>query len=460
MKNISNKLGIILIAAGLLFGCNPLQFDDIQDPNNPSVGSVATNASPAQIQFLITGLESRHRGYITSVARSWNTFGREIWYLNASDPRFQTDWLGQNGRVPDNSYFGFGNTGGGSWASPYQAINQADVLQLAASNTESISATDKSAVNGFAKTIQGYQFMIPANFVFSNGIRMDVTNPLEPGPFVPYAEALNQIKTILDQGFQELTAAGSGDFPFELTRGFDGFKTNAGLQQVNRAITARLDAYRQDWQGVLTELDASFMDLNGDLNVGPAHPYGAAPDVFNPLFYVPNAEINTIIVVHPSVLDDATPGDLRVANKFLERDVPVTVTTDAGALVGTHQDARWVNNTASIPFIRNEELILLKAEAHANLGQPTEAVEAINIIRNAAGLDDYSGATSTDALIDEILYQRRYSLWAEPWGHRWIDARRYGRLNEIPTSYDGGTIFTEFPHPQAELSWDEYVGND
>jgi hypothetical protein len=93
------------------------------------------------------------------------------------------------------------------------------------------------------------------------------------------------------------------------------------------------------------------------------------------------------------------------------------------------------------------------------LNQTTDAVDAINIIRTAAGIGNYTGATSQEALINEILYQRRYSLWAEPWGHRWIDARRYNKLNEIPTSYDGGTIFTQFPHPQSELNWDRYVGN-
>lgn len=198
---------------------------------------------------------------------------------------------------------------------------------------------------------------------------------------------------------------------------------------------------------------------NGDLSAGPSHPYGAAPDVFNPLYYVPNAAVNTIIVVHPSFLTDTTAGDRRVRTKFLKRTIPVTVTTDAGALVGTHQDARWASNTSSIPIIRNEELILLKAEAHANLNQVAEAVEAINIIRNAAGIGPYTGGTSQAQLIDEILYQRRYSLWAEPWGHRWIDARRYGKLDEIPTNFDAGTIFTQFPHPQAELSWDDYKGN-
>ena len=459
MKNIRNYFASALITAAVLASCNPLQLDEIQDPNNPSVGSVSINATPQQIQFLITGLESRHRGYVTNISQAWNTFGREIWYLNASDPRFQTDWLGQNGRVPDRAYFGFGTTGGGSWATPYQAIKQADVLITAAENTGLIPETSKSAVRGFAKTIQGFQFMIPANFVYDNGIRIDVKDPLNPGDFVPYEQALDAIKVILDEGDADLAAAGSGEFPFKLTRGFAGFDTYTGLRQVNRAIAARLNAYRKDWQGVLTALDASFMNLEGNLIVGPSHPYGAAPDVFNPLYYLPNAAVNTIIVVHPSVLADTTAGDLRVRNKFLERDIPVTVTTDAGALVGTHQDARWPSNTSPIPFIRNEELILLKAEAHAQLDQSSDAVAAINIIRDAAGIGAYTGGISKDELIDEILYQRRYSLWAEPWGHRWIDARRYDRLDEIPTDFDGGTIFMEFPHPQAELSWDEYKGD-
>jgi hypothetical protein len=460
MKKIFKYLAVVGIS---LVACNPLQLDEIVDPNNPSVASVSSNATRSQIQFLVTGLESRHRGYVVNVSQAWNTFGREIWYLNSSDQRFQTDWLGQAGRVPDAAYFGFGTTGGGSYASPYQAIRQAELLMSAVENTildldPAVDAAQKSAVRGFAKTIMGYQFMIPANFMYSNGIRIDVKDPLNPGPYVTYQQGLQHAEDLLDEAYDELGAGGT-TFPFTLTSGWTGFNSNTGLRQVNRAIAARLNAYQQDWQGVLDALDDSFMNVAGNLNAGPSHPYSGPPDVFNPLFYVQNAAITTIIVVHPSVIDDATPGDKRVADKFHLRTTPVTVTTDVGALVGTHQDKRWASNTTAIPFIRNEELILLKAEAHANLNQTTDAVDAINIIRQAAQIGDYLGATDLESLIDEILYQRRYSLWAEPWGHRWIDARRYDRLNEIPTSYDQGTIFTQFPRPQADLSWDLYTGN-
>nr|MBI1232552.1 RagB/SusD family nutrient uptake outer membrane protein [Cytophagales bacterium] len=460
MKKIHSYIAALAIAGLVTVGCNPLQLDQIDDPNNPSVGSVSNNATRSQIQFVLTGLESIHRGYVTNVSQAWNTFGREIWYLNASDPRFQTDWLGQAGRVPDRNYFGFASTGGNSYATPYRAILQANVLISAAENTNSISAQEKDALTGFAKMIQGYQFMIPANFVYDNGIRIDVADVLNPGPYVPYAQAMDHARSLLLEADQSFSAAGSGAFPLRLTPGFAQFNTIPALRQVNNAILARVNAYRKDWQGVLSALEDSFMDLDGDLSRGPAHPYTGPPDAFNPLFYVLDAAVNTIIVVHPSVLTDTIPGDLRVKEKFFKRETPVTVTTDAaGALIGTHQDLRWPTNTTPITFIKNEELILLKAEAHANLNQATEAVEAINIIRNAAEIGNYTGATTQEALIDEILFQRRYSLWAEPWGHRWIDARRYDRLDEIPTSYDQGTIFRQFPHPQAEVSWDQYVSD-
>ncbi len=451
-KSALAGLGILLMT-----GCNPLKVDEIIDPNNPSVGSVSNNATRAQIQFLVTGLESRHRDYLFTVTAAFGTFGREIWYFNASDPRFQTDWLGQSGRVPDANYFGFGATGGAAYASPYQAIRQAIVLRNAATNTGSLTDQEKKAVTGFAKTIMGYQFMIPANFLYENGIRIDIEDPLNPGDFVTYDEALAHIKTVLDDGFADLNAAGA-TFPFTLTAGWTGFNNIDGLKKVNRAIAARLAIYRKDWQGALDALNGSFMDLAGNLNAGPAHTYGAPPDIFNPLFYVLDANISTIIVVHPSMINDATPNDNRVTSKFFQRTNPASVSTDAGTLFGTHQDRRWPTNTTSVRFIRNEELVLIKAEAHAQLNQPGLAVAAIDVIRNAAGIGAYGGAQTQAALITEILYQRRYSLWAEPWGHRWVDTRRYDRMNEIPVNLDQGTVFRQFPRPQAEINWDLYTG--
>ena len=56
--------------------------------------------------------------------------------------------------------------------------------------------------------------------------------------------------------------------------------------------------------------------------------------------------------------------------------------------------------------------------------------------------------TNTIDLINEILYQRRYSLFGE--GHRWIDMRRAGRLGDLPIDRAGDEVFTQFPRPVLE----------
>lgn len=458
LKYKSIKAAAAFAVALMAAGCNPLHIDKISDPNNPSEESVTKNATREQVQFVLTGLEERHRSYLFTTTAALGSFGREVWYLNGSDPRFTTDWLGQAPGMPNNSFYQFGNTGGATYFNPYQTIRQAELLMASAASAPLLTEAEKEAIKGFAKTIQGYQFMLPANLMYENGIRIDVKDPMKPGPYVSYEEALKHVKSLLDQGYEHLNK-NTGTFPLKLTSGFNGYNTSEGLRKVNRAIAARTAIYQKDWQGALNAVEASFVNINGNMNDGPSHPYGAAPDVFNPLFYVQNANVNTIIAVHPSLITDATPGDKRVQEKFYHRTSPVVNSTTYGVLEGHYQDKRWANNTTSIPFIKNDELILIKAEAHTQLGQTAQAIDAINIIRKAAGIGEYKGATTKDALINEILYQRRYSLWAEPWGHRWVDARRYNKLNEIDPSLDKGTIFKQLPHPLAEISWDDFVNN-
>jgi hypothetical protein len=45
-----------------------------------------------------------------------------------------------------------------------------------------------------------------------------------------------------------------------------------------------------------------------------------------------------------------------------------------------------------MPIIRNEELVLLFAEAKINSNEFEDAIDALNIIRTAHNLPDYSGA--------------------------------------------------------------------
>ncbi len=110
------------------------------------------------------------------------------------------------------------------------------------------------------------------------------------------------------------------------------------------------------------------------------------------------------------------------------------------------------SSTARVAIIRKEELILLRAEAELGLGNPTGAAALINYIRvNSGRLPVRAGlaAAPTDTIVTELLRQRVYSLLFEG-GHRWIDARRYGRLSSLPNPVAGDNVFSVMPIPSDE----------
>jgi len=142
--------------------------------NNPSVGSIANNATSQQIQFLVTGLESRHRGYVTNISQAWNTFGREVWYLNASDsslsnrlarPKWKSFQIALiSGLETQVVAHGHHLT---------KRSNKRMYFNWRRQHCQSLPMPKKVLLLDLPKTIQGYQLWLPANFVYQNGIRMD-----------------------------------------------------------------------------------------------------------------------------------------------------------------------------------------------------------------------------------------------------------------------------------------------
>src|SRR5256885_16281951 len=95
---------------------------------------------------------------------------------------------------------------------------------------------------------------------------------------------------------------------------------------------------------------------------------------------------------------------------------------------------RYRSPTAPIPLIRNEELILLRAEANnfKTVRNAPAAAADINAIRvRSGGLTSDAGlaAASADSVKGVLLRERKYSLLFE--GHRWVDMRRLGRVTDI-----------------------------
>jgi hypothetical protein len=79
-------------------------------------------------------------------------------------------------------------------------------------------------------------------------------------------------------------------------------------------------------------------------------------------------------------------------------------------------------------LLRSAEQYLIRAEAKAEQNNLTEAVTDLNAIRIRAGLPGISVSISKDSCIALIRNERKKELFTE-WGHRFLDLKRWGKLN-------------------------------
>jgi starch-binding outer membrane protein, SusD/RagB family len=119
-------------------------------------------------------------------------------------------------------------------------------------------------------------------------------------------------------------------------------------------------------------------------------------------------------------------------------------------------------NTASpseyTMVLRLAEQYLIRGEAEANLGDSTDAITDLNVIRHRAGLSAYNSLIN-GSLLTAILHERQVELFTE-WGNRWFDLIRTGTINTVMGSPENvcqakGGVWNStselFPIPQSEI---------
>lgn len=446
MKKMT-KVALALCATLSLGGCGDLTVPDL---NNPGVESIRDNPTRSSVLSATTGLLIGHRngmgnqnGYVAQLG----VLGREGYILDTADPRYVSEMLSGEGLDPGSPAFG-----GNFWTGPYLNIRNAHTVLDATEKVTGVTEAEKKAIQGFAKTIQALDFLILINTRDVDGAPIDVNRKLgeDLAPIASKAEVFNHIAKLLDDAKADLLAGGD-TFPFKLSTGFTGFDKPATFLKFNRAVRARVAVYMEQWDTAKTALDESFLDETASFNLGAYHVFsGASGDTANGLN-------SANIYANPALLRDAemqsgstTLMDARVAAKLTkakEERKWQGITTDV--LFTLYPD-----NEASLPIIRNEELILLKAEALMKLGtDDAEATRLLDLIRTRSGkLEKLPEVLSGESFENELLKQRRFSLLLEG-GHRWIDMRRYNRLDELLQEDPAGVTFKvhhHFPLPVAE----------
>lgn len=123
------------------------------------------------------------------------------------------------------------------------------------------------------------------------------------------------------------------------------------------------------------------------------------------------------------------------------------------------------SSVGDVPYMRTAEMILLEAESLARSGSDSQAADVLFELVSARD-DAYTKSTNTgQALIDEIMIQRRVELWGE--GFRFYDLKRLNLpMDRSGANHVSSVINGKFTEPAGTNAWqwaipiDELNAND
>ena len=467
----------LLLFGGLLAGVPGC--DSLTSPNFNFTDESQLTGEPTRTNLLTAaqGIMIGHRVYMGLASNDYvgqlGVLGRESYNHDNADPRFVSQMLQIGGLDPTAGAFG-----ANFWFEPYTNMKLGAFLLAgvdAASDdpAEGLSPGEKGFVRGFAKTSRALDLLTIVNTrdeICGCPITVPEGTSTDPQPQVGKRAVFDEIVRLLEEAKSDLQGASSS--PFLMPSGYDGipgvvqvgfFKSAEGYLQFNRALLARVLVYMAGefdsgfYAQALTALSESFISESpAAFGLGVFHSFGTGSgDVTNGYFQAGNSPN---VRAHPSIRDDAemqadgvTPDNrfLTKTREILSRPFQGLCTVDSGTGETCTVDFNLYQSlTVPIPIIRGEELLLLRAEANIALGSFGAAEADINLVRSVSGNLPPVTLTAANAL-DQLLYEKRYSLLFEG-GHRWIDMRRYDKLDELPLDLPNHTVFSAFPIPFDE----------
>jgi hypothetical protein len=439
-----------LVCLGALLVLAACSDEEIPNYNNPVLPVVT--GTPAALQSQVSGIAAGDRENHAFQILIMETMGRDAYRIDAADPRYINNPLGQFNPSAFVTNF--------LWLSHYRTVRSANELVSSVAGG-SFTAAEKAGARGYAQTMKALQYtrLIETRDTIGVPIALGqgALDPLRCKPAV-----LAYISAVLDSAATDLAAAG-GTFAFVLPGGFSSngaFNTPAGFLKFNRGLKARNEVYRgfagyaksgtidvAALNAAVAALDASFANVTGNFRDGVYHIYSTASgDLLNQNFDL------SVHRVNPKVVSEAEPGDLRLGK--IRKDPAQNISTE-----GVASDLLFTifsGPTSPIALLINEELLLVRAEALWGLNRDAEALALVNAVRSRSG-----GFTTPKVAADfpthldllrEILKQKRYSLLYES-PSRAVDYRMFGLWTELGSERTAGNLGPMvIPIPEAEAN--------
>ena len=470
MLNKLQKAALAAAAAATLIACGNF---DVTNPNQPTLDDLLANPTRTKLSAAATGLFARSRSEITNLIWRLGSMGREgINLAGNNQPDYQEPYFGPL------SPSGFG---GALWQSRFSLIRDANTYIEALANNHDLSGGEKAVSQAMAQTLKALAFMYIIETRGKLGAPVDVGRAIDaaPAPFVTQDSVYGYAIGLLTDAYAKLQANAAVEFPFPFPPGFAGFGTPPTFGKFVMALIAKANVLRATagcgaacYTKALAALNSSFIDASdpSTLQKGVYFDFSNAPsdqanDLSEPLNGV-RYFADSLILYQRVQYNGATP-DARLTSKTAASTSDAPQSIPGVDITGTLKFTRYFTSGEPdplhpIPIIKNEELILLRAEAEWFTSQKAQAVADLNYVRvNSGGLAPVVGlaVNSSDAsFISALLYEREFSLLWEQ-GTTWIDARRFNLLSTIPLGVTNGSVPAIMPIPSAECNARNLSGN-
>ncbi|WP_285009643.1 RagB/SusD family nutrient uptake outer membrane protein [Pedobacter faecalis] len=321
-------------------------------------------------------------------------------------------------------------------------------------NTESLNSETRNILLGEAKFARSFAYFYLVNFygdvplVLTTNYKINSNIPRTDKKIV-YKQIINDLNSA-----DELLKDQYLDARLRISSIPERIRPNRGAVQ---ALLARIYLYSEDWNRA--EVAATKVLENSGL-------YELTP--LNDVFLKNSRE--AIWQLQPNLLNNngTNTSDALLyltSTRFLAAASSFLMSSFES---GDQRKSQWITNrtnlgtTYQVPYkykvgrgnstqeqseylmvLRLSEQYLIRAEARAhnnNLFGINSAESDLNMIRNRAGLSNFSGSTQKQ-ILDAIYHERQVELFCE-WGHRWLDLKRTGIIDSVMTEVapvKGGT---------------------
>jgi starch-binding outer membrane protein, SusD/RagB family len=455
MKRYSTIAFAVTLAVTAACRDNPV----VNPIDAPTVDALSGPLTRVTLQQLATGALAQDRlsANVFANVLEPEIWARDVYRIDASEPRFVQETLGGN---PDPGSF----SGSGNWQNYYTAMRAENTLILALNTAPATEFTtaEVNATRGLFRTFKALDLWRVIEMHDSVGATIQTDDASAVTPVRCKPAVLTYIASLLDSANADFTAAGATTkLPFKVPSGFTAYGRDyslvSNLVRFNRGLKGKVDYYRAiDRTNPTPALFATAItELTAALGAGP----GAVPSSqFNTgMYYVfvaggsentPNTLSDSKVGLNPLVADSIQAGDTR-ASKI----VPRTALAGFGlstSITEVNAVATTAAQVTPLAILRDEELVLLRAQAEIESGQFANAILDVNSVRTSYGLPPTTFATTVDGR-NAVLYEKRYSLLYEG-AQRLDDLREYKMLNATyhrpETSTDPFNAALPLPRPE------------